>query len=238
MPEGKIIKKTFSEISTRYDCVNHLLSFGIDYYWRRQLVKSVAKTKSKFVVDLATGSGDVAFSLKKALGNSAKILGIDFCPEMLAIANKKKSTQSMFYDIDFQVGDCLDLEIGSDSVDAITIAFGYRNFENRVMGLKEMHRILKPGGTLYILEFTQADKWFKPIYSIYLNYLLPLIGGLVSGKKSAYNYLATSVRNFPTKEEISEEIRKVGFRKVEVKSLTFSTVALHCAIKKIKIIAE
>ena len=191
MPKGPDIKQMFAGIAGRYDLANHLLSLGIDYYWRRRLVKEVKASNPTSVVDLATGSGDVAFALKKELGQSVNIKGIDFCEPMLAKAIEKKSQKKVFQDIEFILGDILHLPLEDNSVDTLTIAFGFRNLEDRAKGLKEMRRVLsKPNGVLLILEFTQTHLWLRPLYTIYLKYILPILAYIITGKSKAYHYLA------------------------------------------------
>ncbi len=230
MPKGPDIKQMFAGIAGRYDLANHLLSLGIDYYWRRRLVREVKASRPKSVVDLATGSGDVAFALKKELDHSVKIKGIDFCEPMLAKANEKKSQNKDFQDIEFILGDVLHLPLADNSVDALTIAFGFRNLEDRAKGLREMRRVLsKPNGVLLILEFTQTHPWFRPLYSIYLKYILPILAYLITGESKAYHYLAGSIESFPTKKLISEQIAEAGFKNIKSQSLSFSIVAIHRA---------
>ncbi len=230
MPEGADIKKMFAGISRRYDLANHFLSLGFDYYWRKVLVRAVKACRPAWVVDLATGSGDVAFALQKSLGDSAHIKGIDFCEPMLDKANEKKSKKEGLRNIEFTHGDILDLPLDDDSVDVLTIAFGIRNLEDRTRGLSEMRRVLrKPGGTLLILEFTQPSLWFRPIYYLYLKLILPKLAGLLTGQSDAYQYLAGSIESFPSKSFISNQIKDAGFNNVTAKGLTFSIVAIHRA---------
>ena len=230
MPKGPDIKQMFAGIAGRYDLANHLLSLGIDYYWRHRLVKEVKACRPKSVVDLATGSGDVAFAIKKALAQKASVNGIDFCEAMLAKAEEKKSLKGVFKDINFIEGDILDLPLEDNSVDVLTIAFGIRNLEDRAKGFKEMLRVLrKPDGVLLILEFTQPFPWFRPIYYIYLKYFLPKLAGIITGESEAYHYLAGSIESFPTKKLISEQITDAGFKNIKAKVLSFSIVAIHRA---------
>lgn len=227
MPEGSQIESMFAGIAGRYDCANHLLSFGIDALWRRRLVHLVARRDPGSVVDLATGTGDVAFALARRLDPAVRITGMDFCAPMLAIADDKKRPEPRHQRLNFASGDCLALPLSDDSVDALTIAFGLRNLEDRHRGLVEMHRVLRPGGRLFVLEFTQPDRWFRPFYYAYLKTLLPLIAGLATGDRNAYRYLAGSIEAFPTRESLAEEIRAAGFTEVRHEGMTFSTVAIH-----------
>ena len=231
MPEGKAVSHMFAGIAGRYDLANHLLSGGIDFYWRKVLTKMVHTFEPKDVVDLATGSGDVAFKLRDRLGESISVTGLDFCEPMLDEAREKKKAKSSYSDLEFSFGDCMDLPLAENSVDAVTVSFGVRNFEDRQKGLKEILRVLRPGGRLYVLEFSQPDRWFCPIYYFYLKFILPWVAAVATGDKSAYDYLAGTIENFPTKEALAEQLKLAGFETVDAKGLTFSIVAIHEATK-------
>lgn len=222
----------FAGIAGRYDLANHLLSGGIDFYWRRVLTRKVKAFGPKDVVDLATGSGDVAFKLRDRLGPEVLVTGLDFCEPMLDEAREKQQKKALYRDLSFDFGDCMALPLPDSSVDAVTISFGVRNFEDRQKGLREILRILRPGGRLYVLEFSQPDRWFRPIYYFYLKYILPWVAALATGDKSAYDYLAGTIENFPTKEALAEQLKLAGFDKVDATGLTFSIVAIHEATKK------
>ena len=231
MPEGKAVEKMFAGISGRYDVANHLLSGGVDFYWRHVLARKVKSCQPTNVVDLATGSGDVAFKLRNYLGPKVSVTGLDFCEPMLEEARQKRNRHKSYSDIKFQFGDCMQLSLQDASVDVVTIAFGVRNFENRERGLREILRILKPGGKLFILEFSQPVRWFRPIYYIYLKCILPFFASIATGDKSAYNYLADTIEGFPTKESISKQLKSIGYADVKADGLTFSIVAIHEASK-------
>ncbi|MGB0413030.1 MAG: bifunctional demethylmenaquinone methyltransferase/2-methoxy-6-polyprenyl-1,4-benzoquinol methylase UbiE [Coraliomargarita sp.] len=231
VPEGKAVSQMFAGIAGRYDLANHLLSGGIDFYWRRVLTRMVKRREPKDVVDLATGSGDVAFKLRDRLGPAVAIKGLDFCEPMLDQARQKKQAKRSYADIDFAFGDCMELPLPDNCVDAVTISFGVRNFEDRQKGLKEILRVLRPGGRLFVLEFSQPDRWFRPIYYFYLKYILPLVAAVATGDKSAYDYLAGTIENFPTKEALADELTKAGFKTVEATGVTFSIIAIHEATK-------
>lgn len=231
VPEGKAVSQMFAGIAGRYDVANHLLSGGIDFYWRRVLTKMVQAAQPKDVVDLATGSGDVAFKLRDRLGPEIAVKGLDFCEPMLDEARRKKNTDPAYADLQFDFGDCMQLPLPDNCVDAVTISFGVRNFEDRQRGLKEILRVLRPGGRLFVLEFSQPDKWFRPIYYCYLKYILPVVAAIATGDKSAYDYLAGTIENFPTKNALAEQIKLAGFESVQASGLTFSIVAIHQACK-------
>lgn len=233
MPDGHAVQKMFAGIAGSYDRANHLLSGGIDFYWRRRLIQAVRSTDPRHIVDLATGSGDVAFALARSLPE-IPILAMDFCEPMLEEARAKKSRLQPPPSIHFSFGDCLSLPCTDASTDAVTIAFGVRNLENREQGYREMLRILKPGGSLFVLEFTQPFQWFRPVYYLYLKVFLPGMARLVTGNRSAYQYLAGSIESFPTRESISRELLRAGFQEVSATPLTASIVAIHKALKAIE----
>ena len=232
MPEGNAVSRMFASISGRYDNANHILSGGIDFYWRNVLARKIKTCKPRDIIDLATGSGDVAFKLRDRLGADVPVTGIDFCEPMLEAARKKKSRRAKYSDIRFQFGDCMQLSSLPDAcTDVVTVAFGVRNFEDRQRGLKEILRILRPGGRLFILEFSQPASWFRPFYFFYLKYVLPFVAGIATGRKDAYDYLVGSIEQFPTKEILSEQLRKAGYESVIATGLTFSIVSIHEARK-------
>lgn len=225
MPQAHEVRSLFSSIAHRYDRMNHLLSGGVDYYWRKRLTECVKALKPQKVLDLATGSGDVALALKAKLAPSTQIIGVDFCEAMLDHARAKALKKGM--ELSFVCADCLELPFETGSIDVATLAFGIRNFENRHKGLAEIKRILKPKGSLFILEFSQPDAWLRPFYYLYLKTLLPLIAHLGTGRKGAYQYLANSIEGFPSKEGLSKEILSAGFAHVSAVGLTGSLVAIH-----------
>jgi demethylmenaquinone methyltransferase/2-methoxy-6-polyprenyl-1,4-benzoquinol methylase len=232
MPEGKAVSQMFAGIAGRYDVANHLLSGGIDFYWRRVLTRMVKRCEPQNIVDLATGSGDVAFKLRDRIGTEVPVTGLDFCEPMLEKARAKRATKASYADIEFAFGDCMDLPLADASVEAITISFGVRNFEDRQRGLKEILRVLRPGGRLFVLEFSQPDRWFRPIYYFYLKYILPWVAAIATGDKSAYDYLAGTIENFPTKEALADQLKLAGYETVNATGLTCSIVAIHEAQKR------
>ena len=231
MPEGEKINQMFSEVAERYDVANHVLSGGIDFMWRRRLAKLVKACNPKQLADLATGSGDVAFTLRDALGPQVAIAGTDFCQPMLDVAIQKQKRSPNYADITFTQADCLQLPFEDNSLDVITIAFGVRNFEDRPKGLGEMHRVLKPGGSAFVLEFSQPYTWFRPFYYIYLKCILPTIASWTTKKKDAYKYLAGSIEEFPNRKNFAQELKAVGFNNVKAYALSLGIVAIHQAVK-------
>lgn len=224
----------FARIARRYDAANRLLTGGIDLWWRRDLVRAVRRCRPRDVLDVATGSGDVAFALTRALPAEIRITGLDFCQPMLDEAEKKRGTAfgaPRFPNLDFRQGDGLALPFSEASFDAVTISFGLRNMGDRHRSLTEMRRVLRPGGRLFVLEFSQPQRWFQPIYFFYLGKILPAIAGVVTGDRAAYNYLNDTITAFPDRAGIAKEILEAGFSSVAAKGLTFGTVALHEAVR-------
>lgn len=231
MPEGESVNRMFAGIADRYDLANHVLSGGMDYGWRRVLVQCVRRHGAREILDLATGSGDVAFALARALPDDVRIVGMDFCQPMLDQAIQKQPTKRSSERITFVQGDALNLPLDDARFDAVTIAFGVRNFEDRDRGLRSIHRVLKPGGLLLVLEFSQPYRWFAPVYFAYLRHVLPRIAAWITRDKHAYDYLADSIQAFPGRDAFADEFRRAGFAQVEAYPLTLGTVALHCAMK-------
>ena len=217
----------FARIAGRYDLANRLLSAGVDYWWRQRLVRAVHDARPKSVLDLATGSGDVAFALTDGLPPGVQVTGMDFCQPMLDEAVKKRAASARWSGIEFKPGDGLALPLPDALFDTVTISFGLRNMADRARALREMRRVLRPGGRLYVLEFSQPYFWFRPFYYAYLKFALPAIAAVVTGDRSAYEYLCGSIELFPGRDAMAEEIRLAGFSSVNATPLTLGIVALH-----------
>lgn len=217
----------FGRIAGRYDFANRLLSGGIDVWWRRRLIRNVAQYAPRDVLDLATGSGDVAFALADGLPAATQINGMDFCRPMLDEAEVKQTSRGGYANVSFNEGDGLNLPLADATFDAATISFGLRNMADRDRCLRELHRVLRPDGRLWVLEFSQPYRAFRPFYYFYLKHILPIIAGIVTGDKSAYDYLCGSIETFPDHDGIAAEMRAAGFASVEVQRLTGGIVALH-----------
>jgi demethylmenaquinone methyltransferase/2-methoxy-6-polyprenyl-1,4-benzoquinol methylase len=227
MPDPAAVNSMFARIARRYDVANRLLSGGTDIWWRKRLVAKVQRHHPADVLDLATGSGDVAFALADGLPETTRIVGMDFCAPMLDEAKKKQSAAPRKIPIAFDVGDVLALPVASGSFDAVTISFGLRNLADRDRGLREMRRVLRPGGRLYVLEFSQPHRWFRPFYLFYLRHVLPRLAGWLTGDRSAYAYLNETIESFPGHEALAAEFRTAGFSTVSATRMTFGIVALH-----------
>ena len=231
-PDPSAVRATFQSVAHRYDFANHFLSGGIDYLWRRRLLKLAVQQDCPEVLDVATGSGDVAFSLRNGLSPETKIIGVDFCEPMLEEARKKRELKGLEESSNqFLLGDCLSLNFPNESFDLVTISFGLRNLADRAKGLAEMIRVLKPGGRLIVLEFSQPYLWFRPFYYFYLRLVLPWMARLVTGDRKAYLYLGSSISSFPDRFGLVEELEDAGFEKVAFSTQTFSIVALHVGFK-------
>ena len=231
-PDPAAVEATFSSVAPRYDLANHWLSGGIDFYWRNRLVKFAKQGSPRDILDLATGSGDVLFALRQGLGDNVNLTGLDFCEPMLEEARKKRTDRRLEEkDNQFLHGDCLALPFADESFDLVTIAFGLRNLADRPKGLAEMLRVLRPGGRLIILEFSQPYHWFRPFYYFYLRGILPWVARWLTGDRDAYLYLGSSISEFPHRAGLSRELEKAGFQHVRAHALTFSIVALHIANK-------
>lgn len=233
MPDPTAVKSMFGRIAHRYDAANFILSGGVDRWWRWRLVASVRRHPPRHLLDLATGSGDVAFALSRALDPATTIIGMDFCPPMLAQAEAKRlaAGAGQYPNVAFRQGDGLNLPLPDASQDAITIAFGLRNLADRPRGLREMLRVLRPGGRLLVLEFSQPHRWFRPVYFFYLRRILPRIAGVVTGDRAAYDYLNATIGEFPDRAALAREISAAGFSAVRATALTLGIVALHEAVK-------
>ena len=224
------VAKMFDNIATRYDFLNHFLSLGIDIIWRKIAVKEIAKVKPKIILDVATGTGDLAIEISTL--KPKKIIGIDISNNMLNIGRKKMIKKSLDHLVDMQYGDSESLNFNNNTFDAITAGFGVRNFENLDKGLKEIYRVMKVGGKLAILEPSEPKIFpFKQFYGLYFKIILPLLGKLFSKDNSAYKYLPNSVVEFPSREAFLKELEKAGFKNCKFKPLTFGVAALYTASK-------
>jgi demethylmenaquinone methyltransferase / 2-methoxy-6-polyprenyl-1,4-benzoquinol methylase len=227
LEHARAVRAMFSGIAGRYDLLNHLLSANIDKRWRRkvrQKLEAVLSDPDAVVLDVACGTGDLSIELQRE--SKAKVIGTDFCRPMLAVAQEKAAA------IPFVEGDAMNLSYADDSFDAVTIAFGLRNLSNFADGLKELHRILKPGGRLVVLEFSSpVVPGFRGLFNFYFAHVLPRIGGLVSGERGAYEYLPDSVSKFPDQKNLAKMFEGTGFSSVEYLNLTGGIAAIHSGIK-------
>lgn len=226
----KQVEQMFDTISTNYDGLNRVISFGIDVQWRKKVIKMVSETDPDAVLDIATGTGDLAISLAKT--GAKRIVGLDLSEGMLAVGRKKIDQENLTGKIEMIQGDSEALPFEDSSFDAITVAFGVRNFENLEKGLSEILRVLRPGGLFVILETSVPTKFpFKQGYYFYTKNLLPLIGKLFSKDKVAYTYLSESAAAFPYGEELNNILRKIGFIDVHHNPQTMGVATIYSASK-------
>lgn len=227
------VASMFNNIAHKYDFLNHFLSMGIDKNWRKKAIKEVAQVHPSSILDIATGTGDLAFVAASKI-KPQKITGIDISEEMLAIAKQKLNSRknTLSTQIIFEKGDSENLQFASESFDAAMAAFGVRNFEDLDKGLSEIFRVLKPGGKVVILEFSKPKNYlFKKIYNFYFFKILPFFGKLFSKDNNAYNYLPESVNAFPDGTEFLNHLSNAGFNQVAFKPLTFGIATLYKGIK-------
>ena len=225
--EGRGEVRLFSAIAPKYDLLNHLLSLGIDRRWRGALIGHAEIQPGERVLDLCTGTGDIAIEIARQ-GCAGEIVGVDLEEGMLAIARQKAERLRFQGKIMFQQGDGLDLPFEDGTFDVVTIGFGLRNLADRERGIAEMARVLKEGGRLSILEFSlPRGPLLSRAYHLYLNRFIPAIGGLISGKQSAYRYLASSIQGFLEREEVLELMRAKGLRDLQLTELTGGIASIY-----------
>lgn len=226
------IAAMFDRISPKYDELNHLLSLNIDKVWRRKTAKAVAKSQPKTILDLATGTADLAIALAKC-NPQAHIIGMDISEKMLEIGKEKVSKKGLANQIELRLGDAATLPFESNTFDAITVAFGVRNFENLEHGLSEIQRVLKPNGRAVILEFSMPERFpIKQLYALYFKHLLPAIGKAVSKDGNAYSYLPLSVEQFPKPKVFLRMLAEKGLENGMAKPLSFGIATLYTSTKK------
>lgn len=225
------IAHMFNDIAGRYDFMNHFMSMGIDVGWRKKALKLLVPLQPKTILDVATGTGDVAIMAERML-HPEKVIGIDISEGMLAFGREKVAKAGLTDKITLQTGDSETISFPDTTFDAITAAFGVRNFENLEKGLAEMYRVLKPGGKMVILEFSNPTKTpIKQLYNFYFRYITPTIGKWIARNKAAYSYLPSSVKAFPQGQVMCEILQKIGFQAVTCKTLTFGICSIYCATR-------
>ena len=230
MSKKQQIGQMFDTISNEYDRLNRVISFGIDLKWRNKVMEIVGSQNPDSILDIATGTGDLAINLTKT--NAKKIVGLDISEGMLNVGRDKINKKKLYHIIDMIAGDSENLPFGDDSFDAITVAFGVRNFETLEKGLSEIFRVLKPGGIFVVLETSVPTKFpFRLGYFIHTKILLPLIGKLFSKDKQAYDYLSASAAEFPYGEAFNNILKKTGFIQVKDLPQTFGVATIYSASK-------
>lgn len=219
--KGPVVQRLFGAIALRYDLANHLLSGGLDFLWRRRAAKVVSSWMPKRVLDMATGSGDLALAITKKCP-TATIVAADFCQPMLDLARRKGLSNLV-------QADALNLPFSNGEFDVLTVAFGLRNMENMECALLEFARVLRPGGHLLVLDFSVPRAPLRWLYRIYLHRIVPFLAGLLTGEKSAYEYLGASIEEFPQGEAMNRLIASTGFDETHCRPLTGGIVSLYTA---------
>lgn len=227
----RAVRGMFAAVAPRYDFLNHFLSLGRDIAWRKataRALREVLKLPGSIIVDLCCGTGDLTLALARISGG--KVVGADFCHPMLRLAQEKIRRRPA--GASFLEADALALPFGDDSLDAVVSAFGFRNLASYAHGLREMRRVLKPGGTVAILEFSRV-RWplFGPLFRLYFRYALPRLGTWISGVRGPYQYLPDSVSRFPDQKALAAAMREAGFANVYYKNFTGGVAALHLGQK-------
>ena len=223
------VEDMFDNIAPKYDLLNHVLSMKIDVLWRNTLVKWMNKDAPKLVLDVATGTGDLAIAVQK--GTGAEVVGLDLSQQMLNVGIDKIKKINLDQQISMQKGDAENLPFEDNKFDAVSVAFGVRNFENLEKGLAELRRVVKENSSVYILEFSKVEGFLAPFYMFYFKNILPQIGKLVSKDNRAYTYLPDSVNAFPFGEKMKQILLDTGYSKVEYKKLSLGIATIYKATK-------
>ena len=226
----KQVTEMFDGISTEYDALNRKISFGIDVKWRRRVVDLLIPKKPESILDIATGTGDLALALTAT--KASRIVGLDISAGMLSVGKNKVKLENLENTIEMVIGDSEALTYDDNSFDAVTVAFGVRNFENLELGLSELFRVLKPGGTLVILETAVPSRFpFKQGYKFHTQVIIPLMGKLFTRDQAAYKYLSDSAAVFPHGKQFNNILEKMGFIEVEDSPQTLGVASIYCATK-------
>ena len=229
--KGTQVKRMFDSIAGTYDLLNHTLSFGIDKIWRRKGIAFLRPFSPQSILDIATGTGDLAISMHRKL-KANRIIGADISEGMMQVGREKVAKAGLSEYISFEQQDCTALTYPDNSFDAVTAAFGVRNFENIEQGIAEMFRVLKPGGHLMILELSTPEHFpMKQLYNFYFIHILPFVGGVISGNRKAYEYLPASVFAFPQGKDFLDIMRSAGYSNVSQQRLTFGIASLYVGEK-------
>ncbi len=224
------IRSLFDSIAHRYDFLNHLLSYGLDVLWRRKAIALLQPYQPKRILDLATGTADLA--IRAARLHPTEIVGLDISEEMLRIGQDKIKRHRLNQMIQLQAGEAENLPFSDGSFDAVTVGFGVRNFSDLERGLMEIHRVLRPGGATMILEFSNPQQFpMKQLYGFYCRRILPIVGGFVSENREAYEYLPNTVSEFPNEQDFLSTLCSIGFTEAQCYPLTFGIVTIYLAFK-------
>ena len=221
--DPEAVRVMFARVARRYDLANHLLSGGLDFWWRHRASEIVRQWQPERVLDLATGSGDLALTIARKLPET-KITGADFSPEMLALAREKGLTDTI-------VADALALPFADASFDVVTVAFGLRNMADWGAALAEMARVLTPGGHVLVLDFSLPRGGWRPLYRAYLHHCLPWLAGAITGQKASYDYLGNSIERFPGGQEMCALLEASGFHNAQAQPLSRGIVTIYCSTR-------
>lgn len=224
------VAQMFDRIAFRYDFINRFLSAGIDMYWRKRAIRELKKVKPALILDSATGTADMAILARRYLQTN-KIIGIDISTCMLELGRKKIDKLMLNDHIELQLGDSETINFANDTFDAVTVAFGVRNYENLRTGLQEMLRVMKPGGKLVVLEFSKPKSVMKGLYNLYMKTVAPAIGSLISKNRYAYQYLNKSVKAFPEGIEFLKILNETGYTSTYLKTLSLGICTIYCGHK-------
>ena len=229
--KGSQVAEMFDNIAHSYDFLNHSLSFGVDKFWRRAAIKSLKPYAPKDILDVATGTGDFAILTARML-KPKSLIGVDISEGMIAVGRKKVEKKGLADIITLKADDCMQLSFPDNSFDAVTVAYGVRNFENLDRGLKEMYRVLRSGGRLVIVELTVPDKFpMKQLFSIYSKVTFPIMGKLISHDNSAYKYLPATMKAFPHGPQMKEILERAGFKNTKYNDFILGINTLYEAEK-------
>jgi demethylmenaquinone methyltransferase/2-methoxy-6-polyprenyl-1,4-benzoquinol methylase len=225
------VARMFDSISWRYDALNHILSAGVDFWWRRRAMRELKALKPKLVLDVATGTADLAIQAVKSL-DPDKVIGVDISTGMMDLGRKKIEQRGLSKKIELRRGDSENLPFEENKFDAVIVAFGVRNFENLEKGLAEMLRVVKPGGKVVVLEFSKPEKSpFRQFYGWYFRYVVPIVGRMISKDRSAYDYLPESVHAFPRGKAFVDILDRLGYKNTACKPLTFGISSIYTGTK-------
>jgi len=228
--QKQYVRSLFDSIAKRYDLLNHLLSGGIDFYWRRRAINELLDLRPRKILDVATGTADFAIAALRL--EPDQIVGVDIAEQMLKIGRNKISARGLDAKISLQSGEAEEMEFGDASFDAAIVAFGARNFEDLQKGLGEMCRVLRTGGKILVLEFSRPTTFpLRQMYFAYFRYVLPLIGRIISKHPEAYTYLPNTVMSFPEGEDFLRILEQVGFSTTVLRRLTFGIASIYTGVK-------
>ena len=230
-PKTEQVRDMFDSIAPAYDFMNRAMTFGIDKLWRAKAVKMIKNFKTEKILDIATGTGDLAILLTKKL-SPKKLFGVDLCEQMLEIGRKKVAQAGLDNIITLEQADCMNLPFDNDTFDCITVAYGVRNFEHLEQGYREMNRVIKPGGVLCVIELsTPTSPIVLPFYKAYTKWIIPAVGKMISKDVRAYSYLPESIAAVPQGENMLKLMKNAGFNNCKYTALTFGTCTIYLAVK-------